>query len=427
MNKLPRNVIISRLAKKVKKLLQTNPVEVVIVTGSVGKTSAKIAIGKLLSTSHQVRFSEDSYNTSIGLPLSFFGLKTPTPLWDPLAWARIFQKISAISKNYPYDIVVLEMAEDELEAMMSLLEFIKPQYGVITEIAAVHMDRMVSIQKVIHDNWAIARKAKTLVYNADADGLSKLAKNSKNTFGFGQKDSKIRFLNITRLASGYLQADISIAGQKHTVKTKLVGQQNLNGLLAAASVAHLMGMDSKKIATGISKITAVNGRMNLLSGVNGSKIIDDSYNSSPGAVIAALGTLKEFKASSKIAVLGNMNELGELAKSSHLKIGAEASKIADMLIVVGKDAEIYTVAGATEAGMDPDKIKIFKTPYEIGHFLKRIVQKNDVVLVKGSQNGVFTEEVARILLDPSLKPAEVLVRQSASWKRRKHKAFGIYV
>jgi hypothetical protein len=75
--------------------------------------------------------------------------------------------------------------------------------------------------------------------------------------------------------------------------------------------------------------------------------------------------------------------------------------------------------------MSPDDIKIFKTPYEAGHFLKRIIGKKDLVLVKGSQNGIFTEEAARILLDPSLNPKDVLVRQSQDWKRKKRKAFGL--
>jgi UDP-N-acetylmuramoyl-tripeptide--D-alanyl-D-alanine ligase len=205
----------------------------------------------------------------------------------------------------------------------------------------------------------------------------------------------------------------------------MVGEQNLNSLLAAAAVAYKMGEPFTKISNGLAKITSINGRMNLLKGVNGSKLIDDSYNSSPDAVFAALDVLADFKAKSRIAVLGNMNELGEYTNKSHYKVGKAAAKVADTLIVIGKDAEVHMVSGATDAGMDPDNIKIFKTPYEAGHFLKRVVKRGDVVLIKGSQNGVFLEEATRILLDPSQKPEEVLVRQSPSWKRRKRRAFGL--
>lgn len=425
MKKITKKLIASRLAKKVQKLLKNNDVTVIAVTGSVGKTSAKVAIGKLLSAEHQVRFSEDSYNTDIGLPLSFFGLKAPSPLWDPIAWKRIFQKIDNISKHYPYDVVVLEMADDELNDMVELLKFIKPKYSVVTGIAPVHMERMLNMKKVVKDNWEIAKGAESIFYNTDNDDLNRLASKSKNATGFGLKKGSIKFTDIKRDSNGYLEAKLNLSAKKQIVKTKMIGQHNLNSLLAAAGVAEAMGMKDKKIIAGLAKIPGVNGRMKLLDGVNGSQIIDDSYNSSPDAVISALGVMKEFNTAKRIAVLGNMNELGAEAKDAHYKIGKAAAKVVDMLIVIGKDAETYTVSGAKDAGMSTDNIKIFKTPYEIGHFLKQIVRKNDLVLVKGSQNGVFCEEVVRILLDPSLNAKDLVVRQSKSWQRKKRKAFGL--
>ena len=425
MKKITKNLIASRLAKKVKKLLDSKDVTVVAVTGSVGKTSAKVAIGKLLSSSYQVCFSEDSYNTDIGLPLSFFGLKAPVPLWDLLAWKRIFQKIDSISRDYPYDVVVLEMADDELDDMLKLEKFIRPKYGVITGIAPVHMERMVSMNKVLKDNWKIAKGAESIIYNADVDGLNELGSKAKNAVGFGIKRGKIKFTNITRNTKGYLDATLNLPGSKIDIKTQMIGEHNLNSLLAAASVANEMGMDHKKIAAGLSKIVGVNGRMKLLAGKNGCIIIDDSYNSSPDAVMSALSTVKQFNYNKKFVVLGNMNELGDESSKAHYKTGQAAAKVADMLVVIGKDAEVHTVAGAKDAGMNPDDIKIFKTPYEIGHFLKRIVAKGDLVLVKGSQNGVFTEEVVRILLDPSLNARDYVVRQSKAWQRKKRKGFGL--
>ena len=425
MKKLPKKLIAKKLARKVQKLLQENEIKVIAVTGSVGKTSAKSAIGKLLSSQFQVRFSEDSYNTDIGLPLSFFGLKAPSPLWDPMAWRRIFQKITNISKHYPYEVVVLEMADDEVEDMLELLKVIKPDIGVVTAVAPVHMERMINMDKVVRDNWKIASSAKQVVYNADYSHLRNLAKKGKKSLGYGLKFGQVKFTNIVRNKDGYLSAELVINKQSHDLKTKMVGTQNLGSLLAAASVGQLLGMSTNAIAKGLEKIQGVNGRMNLLKGVNGSKIIDDSYNSSPEAVKSALQVLDEIGGSKRIAVLGNMNELGSESKTEHYGIGLAAAKSSDMLVVIGKDAEIHTVAGAKAGGMNSDDIKIFKTPYEIGHFLKRIVSKNDIVLVKGSQNGVFVEEVSRILLDPELKPESVLVRQTKTWRRKKRKAFGL--
>lgn len=425
MKKLSKKVIAARLAKKIQKLPGSKKITIIAVTGSVGKTSAKVAIGKLLSGAYQVRFSEDSYNTDIGLPLSFFGLKAPSPLWDPLAWRRVFQKINYISKHYPYDVVVLEMADDEVEDMTNLLKTIRPDIGVITAVAPVHMERLESMDRVAKDNWTIASSAKSIIYNADYQPLRKLADNSTKYLTIGLKNGRIRFENIKRSKEGYLSATLVLPDGEYSLETRMLGEQNLGALLAAAAVANLLGMPSQVIVKGLKNIEPINGRMKLLKGLNGSKLIDDSYNSSPDAVKSALSVFAEMKAKRKIAVLGNMNELGIESKTLHYEIGQAAAEVVDTLVVIGKEAEVHMVAGAKAQGMDPDKIKIFKTPYEIGHFLKRIVKRGDLLLIKGSQNGVFLEEATRILLDPSVEPEHSLVRQASTWRKRKRKAFGL--
>ncbi len=424
MKKLSKKLIARRLARKVQKLLRHKQITIVAVTGSVGKTMTKVAIGKVLGQSYQVRYTEDSYNTDIGLPLSIFGLKAPSQLWDALAWQRIFQKINVRIKNYPDDVVVLEMADDELDDMMEFLSFIKPQYSVVTAVAPVHMERLETMEKVVHDNWQIAKAAKQVFYNADQPELRKLGSKPTKAQGFGLSQGKVRFSNVTRNSKGFLSVNMTLDKQEYKFTTQMIAPQSLYSLLAAASVANAMGIEPKAIVQKLKSITSINGRMNLLPGLEGSRLIDDSYNSSPDAVKAALKVLAEFKGR-KIAVLGNMNELGSHAQNAHYETGQAASKVADLLVVIGKDAETHTVSGATDAGMAQDNIKVFKTPYEAGHFLKQQLTKNDVVLIKGSQNGVFSEEVTRILLDPSLDPAQELVRQSSVWKRRKRKAFGL--
>lgn len=424
MKKLSKKLVARKLARKVQKLLRNKEVMIVAVTGSVGKTMAKVAIGKVLTQAYQVRFTEDSYNTDIGLPLSIFGLKAPPQLWDVLAWQRIFQKINTRIKHYQDDVVVLEMADDELDDMLEFLSFIKPQYSVVTAVAPVHMERLQTMDKVVQDNWQIARVAKHVFYNADQAELRTLGNKLAKAQGFGLKQGKVRFTAISRNRQGYLQVALKLKNKDYKFVTKLIAPQGLYSLLAAASVASAMGIEPDQIVSRLKTIESVNGRMKLLSGLEGAQLIDDSYNSSPEAAKAALEVLAEFKGH-KIAVLGNMNELGSHTQTAHYDVGKAAAKAADMLVVIGKDAEIHMVSGATDAGMDPDNVKIFKSPYEAGHFMKRIITKNDVVLIKGSQNGVFSEEVTRILLSPAIDPSEVLVRQSSTWKRRKRKAFGL--
>ena len=423
MKNLAKQVIISRLNSKLRKLLSTYDITIVTVTGSIGKTTTKQAIGQVLESTRKVRYSQDSYNTDIGIPLSIFGQKVPSKLWDPRSWKKIFNDIDIELDDYKYDTVVLEMADDELKMMRKVLHMVQPDIGVVSAIAPVHMENLKDIKTVLHDNWVIASAAKKIVYNADSELLRKKAYKN-DTIGFGITHGHVRFNKITRAKNHTLKAELRIGKHKRIVHTKMIGEQNLYSLLAAATVAHQLDIPFGAICFELSLVSPVAGRMNLLPAVNGAKIIDDSYNSSPDAAKAALSTLKSF-GGQKIAILGSMNELGDHTDSGHQEVGEQAAKVADMLITVGENAGAILAPAAQRAGLDADKIKVFKTPYEAGHYVKNIIKKGDTVLVKGSQAGVFTEEAARILLDPRKNPNDNLVRQSKVWKKRKKKSFAL--
>jgi len=423
MKNVAKKLVIARLNIKVKKLLSIHDITIVAVTGSIGKTSTKHAIGQVLGATRKVRYSQDSYNTDIGIPLSLFGLKVPAKLWNVGSWKKIFSAIDTEIANYGYDTVVLEMADDELTMMRKVLQIIHPDISVITAVAPVHMLALKDMKTVVHNNWQIAASAKTIVYNADNQALRKKAFKT-GTVGFGMSYGTVRFGKISRSKSGYLKAEIHVGKYKKVVQTHMLGRQNLYSLLAAATVAHELDIPFSAICFELTQVKSVAGRMNLLEGINTTRIIDDSYNASPDAVVAALDTLAEFKGR-KIAVLGSMNELGAEAITEHQKVGAYAAKVVDMLVTVGKQADEYLAPAATHAGLKPEQVKVFHTPYEAGHYLKNILQKGDTVLIKGSQDGVYTEEVARIILSDKLDSNEQLVRQSAVWKRRKKKSFAL--
>ncbi|MEK7081120.1 MAG: cyanophycin synthetase, partial [Patescibacteria group bacterium] len=156
----------------------------------------------------------------------------------------------------------------------------------------------------------------------------------------------------------------------------------------------------------------------LLNGINDSLIIDDTYNSSPFACESALKTLGEIKFSGrKIAILGDMLELGRHTFEAHKNIGKIAKENADMLIVVGPRAQTIK-EGAVEAGMNPDSIFEFLDSRETGNFTKTFVKKNNLVLVKGSQGMRMERVVEAILLDQENKN-KLLVRQDAEWLKKK--------
>jgi UDP-N-acetylmuramoyl-tripeptide--D-alanyl-D-alanine ligase len=422
MKQTAKKLITKRLTRKLRMLLDKHKLTVIAVTGTVGKTSTKVAIAQVLEAGgYKVGYTEDSYNSDIGLPLSVFGLKVPDRLGDVRSWRAIFRKIDAEIENFPYDTLVLEVAEDDLALMKPFVELTQPSIGVITSVSLTHTDRMGDLGRITHNLKQLTLSIPKLICNVD---FSELESGFKPVATYAtSKSADVSIASTSRAKSGKLTAQLNIFGEEHEVKTQLVGRHNLSALLAASAVAHQLGMDSVLIAKTLATIGPVKGRMNLLPGVHESILIDDTYNAaSPVGVFAALDTLAEVKGR-KIAVLGNMNELGAKSEDAHRAVGAAAAKIVDLLVVIGPDAEKYLAPAAIEAGMDRSHVKVFHTPYEAGHYLKKKIAKGDVVLVKGSQNRVFAEEVSRILLDPKLKPVDVLVRQSDFWKRKKKRAF----
>ncbi|MFO0955229.1 MAG: UDP-N-acetylmuramoyl-tripeptide--D-alanyl-D-alanine ligase [Candidatus Saccharibacteria bacterium] len=427
IKRLASRVVVARLRKYVRQLLASRDLMIITVTGTVGKTSTKVAIGTLLEAAgKKVGYSEDSYNTETGVPLAIFGLKSPDRNTSPAAWRKIFADIKLSLADYPYDVLVIEIAEDERAMMTPWVELLKPTLCVLTGVSPAHMERFASVEQLRDDAVALASLADTVLYNADFELVRSVMERKKQTHGFGLQHGFVRAERVTRTPAGYLTFDLVLDRKKLPIKTRLIAQHGLSAVLAAATVGRELGLSDKVITRGLQAIESPVGRMRRLPAVNDAVLLDDSYNSSPAAVKAALDTLQQLPARSRVAVLGSMNELGDFSADLHREIGRYAAKSQlDMLVTVGKVAGQYLAPAAIEAGMDKPKVKIFRTPYEAGHYLKKHVQANDYILVKGSQNGVFTEETSRILLAPGHHPGRELVRQSKAWKRKKKKSFGI--
>ena len=432
LKKFAQKYIVRQLERKVAQLLAGHKITIIAVTGTVGKTGAKLAIGQLLEANgRKVCYSEDSYNTDIGVPLALFGLKVPVRLADPMAWRALLKEIDTMIHQYPYDTAVIEIAEDERAMMTPWLERLKPQISVFTGASAAHMERFESVEQLRDDAAWLASQAERSFYNADMEMEREVMERRKHAVGYGIEHGTIRIdpKSIKRGRDGLLQAELIVGKSRAVIKTQFVARHSLSYVLAAAAVAHELGVDFAAICKTASQIRPAIGRIRLLAGVNDSQLLDDSYNASPAAVKAGIDTLLELpikKGARRIAVLGSMNELGDFSASLHREVGEyAASKNVDLLVTVGKEAMNLLAPAAIDAGLAKEKVKQFRTPYEAGHYLKSRVQPGDIIFVKGSQNGVFTEETSRILLSPDLDPAKELVRQSKSWKARKKKSFGI--
>jgi UDP-N-acetylmuramyl pentapeptide synthase len=160
--------------------------------------------------------------------------------------------------------------------------------------------------------------------------------------------------------------------------------------------------------------------MQRLQGIKNSLILDESYNASPSAVMAALDSLYQMKASQKIAVLGNMNELGDLAQQAHIDVGNYCeSKQLDLVVTLGPEANEFLAPAAEKQGCE---VRTATNPYQAADLVKKHLKEEAVILIKGSQNNVYAEEtVKRLLANPD--DSQLLVRQSRHWMAKKAKNF----
>jgi UDP-N-acetylmuramoyl-tripeptide--D-alanyl-D-alanine ligase len=218
-----------------------------------------------------------------------------------------------------------------------------------------------------------------------------------------------------------MQAKLHLGDRTEEVLVKgVLGAHALMPLVAAAAVGLAVGRSATDILTGLDLYQPPKGRMRLIAGLKGSLIIDDTYNSSPAAVSAALDTLKSMKHGRskmrRIAVLGDMLELGRLSVEEHRKIGAQVAKCADSLVTVGFRARDIAES-ALSNGMADQNILQYEDSLKVGQELQNLIDEHDVVLVKGSQSMRMERIVEDCMLEPE-KAKDLLVRQDAQWKRK---------
>ena len=192
------------------------------------------------------------------------------------------------------------------------------------------------------------------------------------------------------------------------------GKNHIYASLCALALSSGLKLNMLEAVERLKNYDVPPGRMRLLKGINGSMIIDDTYNSSPYACESGLNTLGEVKTKGRrIAVLGDMLQLGKHTKNAHEHVGEIAKKNVDFLLVVGMRADAIK-NGAENAGMNTENIFDFSNSYEAGKFLKDFVKKDDIIFVKGSQ-GMRMERAVEIILEDQINKSKLLVRQEKDW------------
>ncbi len=415
IKKIGKSLLCIALEWQVKRLRNKHNFRLVVVVGSVGKTSTKMAIARILSSQKTVRYQEGNYNDRLTVPLVIFGHDNPS-VFNIIAWAKIFtDNERQIKDKFIADIVVAELGTDG-PGQIEEFRYLQPDIAVVTAVTPEHMEFFDSLDAVAKEELTVADYSERVIINTDDVNERFLHLGGvKHCISTSLKHKADYRGNLNGQNLNIKSENLDI-----TAKINLLGRQGASTALLAVAVADQLGYHSAKIKSTLATLRPFNGRMNPLSGIKSSLIIDDTYNSSPSAVIAALDVVYAMKASQKIAILGTMNELGEFSEEAHRQIGKYCDpKQLDLVVTIGDPARKYT---AIEAGLKGCKVRSFDSPYDAGNYVKKNLGDKALVLAKGSQNRVFAEESLKVLL---AKPSDKkhLVRQSDYWLSVKSSQF----
>jgi UDP-N-acetylmuramoyl-tripeptide--D-alanyl-D-alanine ligase len=408
MKSILKKIIVEIVSFESRLVLKKYKPFIIAVTGSVGKTSTKDAIYTALSSTYNVRKSEKSFNSELGVPLTILGCPNG---WSSLVvWMKnILHGLELIIFTNPYPkYLILEIGADRPGDIQQITSWLRPDISVITKVGkvAAHVEYFPNPEALAKEKAYLAKGLKKdgiLILSADDEIVSKItAEQAKETIHFGLA---LNAKNISSSLTG-MSMTLVIEGEEKTIQTKgVVGTHHVYPVIVAAIVAKKMGIPLDTIVKSLESHVSPRGRMNVLKGKNNITIIDDTYNSSPDAVYSALETLKELQGARKVAILGDMLELGKYAVEAHVKVGEAARQSANLVISVGLRSR----------GMNAQHH--FNTSIEAAEKVPALLRDGDIVLVKGSQ-GIRMERVVKALLDPSLNPKDYLVRQEPEWLSR---------
>ncbi len=405
--------------------------KIIAITGSVGKTSTKDAVYAVFSRITYVRKSEKSFNSEIGLPLTILGV--PNGWSNPFAWlSNVFEGLWLFIWPHKYPKwLVLEVGVGKPGDMRDTASWLKTDAVIITAIGETpaHIEFFESRKHLVEEKSQLIKTLKPsglLILNADDESVLEMKAKTKNitiTYGFkegadilGSGDS-ISY-NQDGIPEGIIFRIDEAGKSLPVVIDGVFGRNHVYASLAALALSSGLKFNMLSAAESLKNYEVSPGRMRLLKGINETLIIDDTYNSSPFACESALKTLGEIKNTGrKIAVLGDMLELGKHTEEAHKNVGKVAKENVDMLVVVGLRAKNIE-EGAIESGMNVKKIYEFLDSALACDFVKTFIEKGDIVLIKGSQ-GMRMERIVEQILSDQKNKSKLLVRQDKEWLEKK--------
>ncbi|MGQ9584036.1 MAG: UDP-N-acetylmuramoyl-tripeptide--D-alanyl-D-alanine ligase [Anaerolineae bacterium] len=349
-------------------------VRVVGITGSVGKTTTKELTWSVLRRRFRTLRSEGNYNNEIGLPLTLLALERE------------------------HERVVLEMGMYQIGEIARLAEIARPSVGVVTNVGPSHLERLGSLER-------IAQAKAELVEALPPEGVAILNSDDPLVRPMAERTpARVFFYGLSPEADLWADAIQSFGlegirfrfhyrGEVIHVKVPLLGRHSVHTALRAAAVGLVEALTWEEIVSGLQDVSA-QLRLVAVPGPNGSRILDDTYNASPASNLAALNLLEELEGR-RIAVLGDMLELGEFEVEGHCKVGRRAADVVAKLLTVGPRARIIGEE-ALRSGMQAQDVQSVSNNEEAIQVLLEWVQPGDVILVKGSR-GMRMEQIVMAL------------------------------
>ncbi|MDD2372929.1 MAG: UDP-N-acetylmuramoyl-tripeptide--D-alanyl-D-alanine ligase [Syntrophomonadaceae bacterium] len=341
-------------------------IPVIAVTGSVGKTTIKDLVALYLSSTWKTLKTQGNYNNDIGLPLTLLQL------------------------DESYQVAVVEMGMGALGEIQRLAAIARPQFALISNVEPVHLETLGSLENIARAKCEVLSEISEdgfALINGDNKLLIETAREyscRKYTFGCNG-DCDFQAANCTVSNAG-MKIDIRWHNQLETLFFPLPARRLALNIVAAAALAHLLGIEMDSIKDSLLDYKPSGNRLNIISLENGGAVINDTYNANQLSMAAALETSRELAGSGKYAaVLGDMFELGSLETEAHLNVGQIAyTSGVDLLITVGKLAQ-NIAQGALEAGMNPMQVHHFPTKAEALEYLQTRVDNQWTLLFKASR------------------------------------------
>ena len=346
--------------------------KVIGITGSVGKTSTKEFVAGVLSAKYNVWKTQGNFNNEVGLPLTVLQLREE------------------------HEIAVLEMGISDFGEMHRLSEIARPDICILTNIGQCHLEFLGDrdgVLKAKSEIFDFMNPEGSILVNGDDDKLITLKEKWQDqlvTFGRNLENDVFAANEISKGLLGSI-TDVEGKVTVPALKVPLPGEHMVLNALAASAAADMLGLSVEEIKVGMHKVQSVSGRSNII-GFEEFILIDDCYNANPVSMKAAIDLLQSAHGR-KVAVLGDMFELGEEEEKLHFEVGEYAKGKADLFICVGNLAE-HIYKGAVTEQDENSKVLYLKEKEEIYSLLEKIIMPQDTILLKASHGMGFADIVS---------------------------------